>query len=354
MAIARRDYSLNGEETRRAWEKGLVSADWYQSPVPRARLKELMKRRNFPALWHLFLWFALIAGLGVLTWLTWGTWWMVPVYFAYCTILGGSSDPRWHEFGHGTATAIPWLNDAVYNFASFFLLREPTIWRWSHTRHHTDTIIVGRDPEIITPRPPNFRSLLFAAFNLNIGVKAIRHVFIHACGKKTFPEEDFVPESEWWRVYLAARVWIAIWFGVIALAIAIASVLPIALVLVPPFVGFWIALFFGVTQHLALADDVLDHRLCTRTVYMNPVLRFLYLNMNYHVEHHMFPLVPYHALPKLHEEIKADCPPPCPSVWAAYRELVPTLFKQRRDPELWIHKELPQAPAEAKVAAAAE
>jgi Na+-transporting NADH:ubiquinone oxidoreductase subunit F len=42
---------------------------------------------------------------------------------------------------------------------------------------------------------------------------------------------------------------------------------------------------------------VLDHRLNCRTVYMNPIHRFLYWNMNYHVEHHMFPLVPYHALP---------------------------------------------------------
>ena len=41
---------------------------------------------------------------------------------------------------------------------------------------------------------------------------------------------------------------------------------------------------------------------------MNPVSRFLYWNMNYHVEHHMFPMVPYHALPQLHEEIKADLP----------------------------------------------
>ena len=31
--------------------------------------------------------------------------------------------------------------------------------------------------------------------------------------------------------------------------------------------------------------------------------------MNYHVEHHMFPLVPYHALPELHAELKADMPP---------------------------------------------
>ena len=62
-----------------------------------------------------------------------------------------------------------------------------------------------------------------------------------------------------------------------------------------------------------LAEDVLDHRLNSRTVYMNPVLRFLYWNMNYHVEHHMFPMVPYHALPELHEAIKADMPEPYPS-----------------------------------------
>ena len=40
------------------------------------------------------------------------------------------------------------MNDVVYNIACFMIFREPTVWRWSHARHHTDTIIVGRDPEI--------------------------------------------------------------------------------------------------------------------------------------------------------------------------------------------------------------
>ena len=30
--------------------------------------------------------------------------------------------------------------------------------------------------------------------------------------------------------------------------------------------------------------------------------------MNYHTEHHMFPLVPYHQLPRLHAIVKDDCP----------------------------------------------
>ena len=47
--------------------------------------------------------------------------------------------------------------------------------------------------------------------------------------------------------------------------------------------------FFAVTQHIGLREDVLDRLTDTCTVYMNPVLRFLYLNMNYHLEHHLFP-----------------------------------------------------------------
>jgi fatty acid desaturase len=36
--------------------------------------------------------------------------------------------------------------------------------------------------------------------------------------------------------------------------------------------------------------------------------------MNYHVEHHMFPMVPYHALAPLHQEIKDDMPTPYGSI----------------------------------------
>ena len=70
----------------------------------------------------------------------------------------------------------------------------------------------------------------------------------------------------------------------------------------------------------------------SRTVYMNPVFRFLYWNMNYHIEHHMFPMVPYHALPKLHKACKADCSPPYTSCWDAYREIIPAWIRQRKDP----------------------
>jgi fatty acid desaturase len=38
----------------------------------------------------------------------------------------------------------------------------------------------------------------------------------------------------------------------------------------------------------------------TRTVKLNPFTSFLYANMNYHVEHHLFPDIPYYNLGNVH------------------------------------------------------
>ena len=97
----------------------------------------------------------------------------------------------------------------------------------------------------------------------------------------------------------------------------------------------------GVLQHAGLADNVVDHRLNSRTVYMNPISRFIYWNMNYHVEHHMFPMVPYHALPRLHEIMKADLPLPNRSIAAAFREMWPAIKRQVMNEDYYIRRDLP-------------
>ena len=101
----------------------------------------------------------------------------------------------------------------------------------------------------------------------------------------------------------------------------------------------------GLLQHGGLAEDVLDHRLNSRTVYMNPVSRWIYWNMNYHVEHHMFPMVPYYALPALHDLIRHDLPKPNTSIFQAYREMWGAIMKQRRDPSYALRPELPPGAA---------
>jgi fatty acid desaturase len=347
-----RDYGLTGEDARLAVEKGLSAASWYATPLPRPQLKSLMKRSDGPAMRDTLIWFALLVGTGAGMIAFWHSWWAVPFVFAYGVLYGSSSDSRWHECGHGTAFKTRWMNDVVYRIASFMLLREPTVWRWSHARHHTDTIIVGRDPEIAVPRPAQVMNVILNLFSLKSGPASLRQIAFHALGRLTPAEESFIPAMEQAKVFRAARVYLLILLVVATACAALHSVLPAMLIGLPTFYGAWLLIVFGITQHAGLDEDVLDHRLNSRTVYMNPIFRFLYWNMNYHVEHHMFPMVPYHALPALHEAMKADCPAPYRGLIDAYREIIPTLWRQRRDPTYYVRRVLPQDAAPARAEAA--
>ncbi|CAN5454508.1 hypothetical protein BH09VER1_BH09VER1_36390 [soil metagenome] len=336
------DYSLTGENSTRAIERGLAEAEWYQCPVPRETMRRLLERRDGPALRDTVLWFALLLGSAGATIALWGSWWAVLPYLVYAVLYGSTSDSRWHEAGHGTAFKTDWMNNALYEIASFMVMRESTVWRWSHTRHHSDTIIVGRDPEIVAPRPPNLWNILMGFVAIQTYPNYFKSILRHARGKMTADEKTFIPPSQFPTIFFKARIFVAIYLGVIGLAICTRSILPILFVGLPNFFGSWLMLVYGLTQHAGLAENVLDHRLNCRTVRMNLINRYLYWNMNYHVEHHMFPLVPYHNLPRLHEAVKGDCPPPYSGLTEAWVEIVSSLFRQTRDPAFYVKRKLPE------------
>jgi fatty acid desaturase len=337
----KRAYQLIGGDGDKAVEQGLANALWYRCALSRPQMKSLMQRQDARALGDTLIWFSLIAASGALAWLSWGTLWAIPAFFLYGTLYAGPADSRWHETGHGTAFKSARLNNILYQIASFLVLRRPTQKRWSHARHHTDTLVVGRDPEIVAPRPPDVLGLLLNCLNLKTGLNELNQVLLNAAGKISAEEQSYIPASEHGKVVLEARVWCAIYGAVLAACAATGSAKPLLFIGLPSFYGAWLSLFFGLTQHSGLPENVLDHRLNCRTIYMNPVFRFLYWNMNYHTEHHMFPMVPFHALPQLHALIKDQCPAPYPSTVAAYRELVPAVLRQVREPEYAVRRTLP-------------
>jgi Na(+)-translocating NADH:ubiquinone oxidoreductase F subunit len=330
------DYSLIGVNTQRAIEQGLAEADWYQSPVPREEMRKLLERRDGPALRDTAIWFSLLA-----LFLLWGTWWAILPFAAYGVIWGSTSDSRWHESSHGTAFKSDWLNNLLYEISSFMVMRESTVWRWSHTRHHSDTIIVGRDPEIAVPRPPDTKALLFSFLGVPGAIAYFKKITLHATGRLDPEEATYIPEDAHAAIFFKARVSIGIYLGVIALCVATGSILPLMFVGLPNLYGSWLMPIYGYTQHAGLAENVLDHRMNCRTVLMNPINRFLYWNMNFHVEHHMFPLVPYHNLPRLHRLVRDDMPTPYRSLIEAWREIIPAVRRQVLDPGYFVKRKLP-------------
>ncbi|MEZ5410076.1 MAG: fatty acid desaturase [Acidimicrobiales bacterium] len=331
--MAGRDYSLTGPEAARARERGLAEAEaWFRPVIDPERLRALSRRSNGRAAADTLLWLGLIAGTGLWAWSARGSWWAVPAFALYGVLYSGMADARWHEMGHGTAFRTRWLNDALYHLACFMIIRGPTLWRWSHARHHSDTIIVGRDAEIAVPRPTTRRQIVVMFLGVPGTIQMIRRTVRHARGRLEPDVLSFVPPGETGRVVREAQVFVALWAAVVVAAVATRSPVPLLYVGLPSFYGIWVMVFFGLTQHAGLQEDVLDHRLNTRTVLMNPFFRFLYLNMNYHVEHHLFPTVPYHALPALHREVAGQLAPPLPNTRAAYRELLAATARQAVDP----------------------
>ena len=204
------DYSLVGEKSRLAVERGLADAKWYTSPVPREKMQELLQRRDGPALRDTALWFGLLFAFGAAGIALWGTGWVVIPFALYGVIYASSSDSRWHESSHGTPFKTDWLNNALYEIASFMVLRESVVWRWSHARHHSDTIIVGRDAEIVVQRPLSLLSLAGKFFSMPTFFKYFQSVLRHAAGKITDEERTFIQASEFGTLYLRARLYLAI------------------------------------------------------------------------------------------------------------------------------------------------
>jgi fatty acid desaturase len=99
-----------------------------------------------------------------------------------------------------------------------------------------------------------------------------------------------------------------------------------------PFYGRGIQWLCNESQHTGLPGNVADFRLCSRTIHLNPVLRFLYWHMNYHTDHHIYAAVPCYRLGKLHRLIEADLPPSPRGLIAVWRQINTTLQRQKSEP----------------------
>jgi len=318
---------------------------WWTPGLDRKTLKELTRREDARPIANYGLWLILLAASGYVAFLTWGSWWAVPAFLVYGTIYS-SCDPRSHDLGHGTTFRTRWLNSAFLHLTLFMTMKEPVMWRWRHARHHTDTIHVGRDPEIQVSRPADLLRIAADFFFVFLALTEVKPTVQHAFGTITGDARHYVPRSEWRKLIWSARLLVAAYVAVAIWCIAIGSIFPVIFLWGPRFYANWLNFFGYLTQHAGLAEDAFDHRLNTRTVVMNPVFEFLYANLNYHIEHHIYPLVPYFNLPTLHRilEERGELPYTYRGLADAHREVMPALWRQSRETAYFVRRKLP-APA---------
>jgi len=313
--------------------------DWYRTPIPKEELKALHNRSDLlgaiQTLGYLGI-LGLMGGLAVYSSMYGPLWATLVLTYGYGMVLSFAINGV-HELGHGTVFKTKWLNVFFCHVLAFLGWINHEMFQTSHTRHHRYTLHPPDDLEVVLPIRLMLKHFLLNSF---IHFRAIwgglKDPARIACGRfKGDWELTLYPESEpekravpirWARILLGGHALIAVagfYFGL--------WIVPVLFVL-PPFYGGWLFFLCNNTQHVGMLDNVPDFRLSCRTFTLNPVFRFLYWQMNYHTEHHMYAAVPCYHLDKLHRLIRHDlpyCPNGLVEVW---REIADIQGKQEKDP----------------------
>jgi len=327
-------------------EEKLGANVWWRPSIDKKILKELSIRRSLPGIFYTGMYWIVLLIFAYMTYITWGTGWGFFWIWLYGTVycFSGAYD---HESRHRTLFKQRWVNDFFNYIFSFMTDFEPVRWRWSHTLHHSYTLHTNEplDFEIQVDRPSQLIKyyLFFLPFGPLFWVHKsyLKDTFLCALGIKISAIEQLVPKDHHWKVFLSSRIHMLIWVGVIIWSLVAQTWLPFLMICAPMFYGQTFFYLCGLTQHAGLKFDAKDHRLNTRTVLLNPILSWLYVKLEYHIEHHMFPQVPWYNLPKLHELIKDQLPTPSKGLIGAYKEIIPTIHKQAYDPSYSTPRNIP-------------
>ena len=319
--------------------------NWYRCKIDKKELKKLSEKSDWQGFKHMGIYFALILIFGYLSYYTWGSWWSLLFLFIYGNIWACSA-ANWHETGHQTAFRSKFWNNFFYYISSFMCDFEPIRWRYSHYHHHTYTIF--NDPvdfEIHVKKPTDL-VIFFSHFIPFSGFAYLKYslqweTIKHSLGITTDVMKVCIPENQRSKCRWSARSHVFIWITTILISVYFQTWFPVIMILLPNFYGKTLIMLLGLTQHAGLQEDIKDHRLTTRSVYLNPIFSFLYWHMEYHVEHHIYPQVPSYNLKKLHILVKDQMPKPRKGLLGAYKEIVPGLIKQAQNPNYKIPVTIP-------------
>ena len=205
-----------------------------------------------------------------------------------------------HECSHATAFRSRWLNRAVGSVAGMVLLIAPTWFFYFHQDHHKFTQDPDRDPELASPKPRGVGGYLLYLSGIPFWTGNLRVLFGNAAGR----QDGYVPAAMRGAVVREARVMLVLWaMAVLALA---ASGWLVPGLLLPLLIGQPFLRAYLLAEHAGCAEGDDNMLANSRTLLTTPPVRFLAWNMPFHAEHHSFPAVPFHALPRLHRVMRGQ------------------------------------------------
>ena len=324
---------------------------WYRCPITREELRELNKRSNVLGFAQTLSYLGLLAaasGTAIYASRHW-PWYATALLIFVNGHFWHFTVNAFHELIHDSVFKTRWLNRLFLHIFSFLGWHNHHAFWASHTEHHKYSLHPPDDQEVVFPQKFDLKGVWKRAIvNYKYPYTLLKSKFRNFTGyldtdntwiATLFPESD--PErrrayTNWERIVLIGHLLIA--------GVSLTSGYWIVLLVItfPKTFGSWLQNLCNSAQHIGLQDNVADFRLCCRTIYLNPIVQFLYWHMNYHIEHHMYAAVPCYRLSRLHRLIKHDLPY-CPrGLRETWKQIAEIQDRQIQDPEYQYVAELPQ------------
>lgn len=269
----------------------------FVAALPADLRERLTERSDAAGLWHLAGHLGLILLVGGLIAAGVPGWWaLLPVQGVLIVFLFTLE----HEATHKTPFASLAVNEAAGRLAGLLLVLPFEWFRYFHLAHHRWTNIDGKDPELLGEKPATLRQWLWHVSGLPYWGSEARLMANLVRGRA---EGDYLPEGAKGRIVREARVMAALYLGM-ALSLVwtplVLWVWAVPVLLGQPFLRLYLLAEHGDCPRVA---NMFEN---TRTTFTNRIVRFLAWNMPYHVEHHVYPAVPFHHLPALHQLMRKE------------------------------------------------
>ena len=278
----------------------MVSVPTAKNILSASELKGLNTRSNLNGLIQLGL-HGGIMGISGYLWISASSWLIeIPALVVYGFSLAAMFAVV-HECCHRTAFADNRLNDLVAWWAGILSGYNSTFYRRYHKWHHRYTQIEGKDPELEDPKPNNIGEYILEIIGYNWWLGKIKTHYKVATGK--LDRMPYIAENVRDEVIKSNRLQLAVYVGAIALSLAFQQPWFITLWLLPLAVGQPILRLILLAEHTGCSNDcnLLSN---TRTTLTWLPIKLMMWNMPFHAEHHLYPSIPFHALPQAHQELK--------------------------------------------------
>jgi fatty acid desaturase len=275
-------------------------------PLSPAMLRELSVRSNLRGAAQSLSHYGLIVLMGALIWIVssrYGVLWALPLVVAQGYLVAFLFMAV-HETAHKTAFKSRGLNLLVGNLSAFIIGLPYEYYCLFHWDHHRYTQDPEKDPELIVGVKPRSDTQLAIAYSGLLQVAGrLRLMLGHAVtGKVVVP---WIPENKRTVIVTEARAYLAIYALLLALSLWFSSALLLWVWVVPLVIGQFFLRPYLYAEHTG-CERTRSAFENTRTTYTGALVKWIAWNMPYHVEHHAYPSIPFHALPKLNGIVDSE------------------------------------------------